>query len=59
MHPDLAEALRRIGDALSASLGTEVRVRPQGDGCRVELRIASLEDAQALADRLRATAPSS
>src|SRR3954467_15569830 len=36
MHPDQAEAVGRIADALSAALGTEVRVRPAGDGDRPE-----------------------
>jgi len=57
VHPDLAEAFSRLGDALGAALGAEVRVRPQGGGCRVELHVASLEDALALADRLGASAP--
>jgi ParB family transcriptional regulator, chromosome partitioning protein len=52
LHPDLEEALGRAGDALAAALGADVRVRPDGDGCRVELRLSSLEDALALADRI-------
>jgi ParB family chromosome partitioning protein len=54
VHPDLAAALQDVGDRLGASLGADVRVRPDGDGCRVELRLASVEDAQALAERLDA-----
>ena len=57
VHPDVADALGRVGDALGAALGTEVRVRPDRDGCRVELRLDSLEEALALADRLGAYAP--
>src|SRR5947209_15207466 len=34
LHPDQAEAIGRIADALSAALGTEVRVRPSGTGYR-------------------------
>lgn len=54
LHPDLEEALGRASDALGAALGAHVRVRPDGDGCRVELRLDSLEEALALADRLGA-----
>lgn len=52
VHPDLEDALARAGDALGAALGAEVRVRPDGDGCRVELRLGSLAEALALADRV-------
>ena len=40
--------------ALGAALGADVRVRPDGDGCRVELRLGSMADALALAERLGA-----
>jgi ParB family chromosome partitioning protein len=54
VHPDLAEALERVADTLGAALGTEVRLKPAGTGCTVELRLESVEDALALADRLGA-----
>ena len=53
MHPDQAEAVGRIGDALSAALGTEVRVRPAGDGYKAELDLGSLDAALDLARRIR------
>jgi len=52
LHPDHAHALERIAEALSSALGAEVRVRPHGEGCRIELDTASLEDARELAARL-------
>jgi ParB family transcriptional regulator, chromosome partitioning protein len=52
LHPDLEAALTGVADALGAALGVDVRVRPEGAGCRVELRLERLEDALALADRL-------
>ncbi len=54
VHPDLAAALADVGDRLGSALGGDVRVRPDGDGCRVELRLDSVADAQALAERLGA-----
>jgi ParB family chromosome partitioning protein len=56
LPPDLEEALSRAADALGAALGAEVRVTPDRRGCRVELRLASLEEALALAARLGAPA---
>src|SRR4051794_1974729 len=53
MHPDQAEAVGRIADALSAALGTDVRVRPAGDGYRAEIDVASLDAALDLARRVR------
>ena len=53
LHPDQVEAVGRIGDALSAALGTEVRVRPSGTGYRAEVDLASLDAALDLARRLR------
>src|SRR5947209_1220241 len=40
LHRDQAEAIGRIADALSAALGTEVRVRPSGIGYRAEVDLA-------------------
>src|SRR4051812_48184367 len=51
MHPDQAEAVGRIAGALSAALGTEVRVRPSGDGYRAEIDVVSLDAALELARR--------
>lgn len=53
VHPDQADAARQIADALGAALGSDVRVRPQGSGYRAELDLDSLDDALALARRLR------
>ncbi len=44
----------RLGDALGRALGSEVQVTPRGDGYRVTLAFESLDEAQALADRLGA-----
>src|SRR6478752_2532647 len=52
-HPDQDAAARRIADALAGALGTEVRVRPRGTGYKVELAFADLDEALALARRLR------
>ena len=43
-----------MGEAVGAALGTEARVTTAGDGVRIELRLASLEEALALADRMAA-----
>jgi ParB family chromosome partitioning protein len=49
--------MREIADVLGRALGTDVRVRPRGTGYKVELGVASAEDALALARRLGATDP--
>ena len=54
MHPDQAEAVERLGDALGRALGAEVQVRPRGEGYRVTLAFGSLDEAMAVADRLGA-----
>jgi ParB family chromosome partitioning protein len=56
VHPDLQEALAAAEDALSAALRREVRARPRGEGCRVEIDFESPGEAVALAERLRASA---
>jgi ParB family transcriptional regulator, chromosome partitioning protein len=56
VHPDQDAAMREIADAFGAVLGTEVRVRPRGTGYKVELGLASAEEALALARRLGASA---
>src|SRR4051794_5636376 len=53
LHPDQAEAVERIADALSAALATEVRVRPSATGYRAEIELSSADDAIELAQRLR------
>jgi ParB family chromosome partitioning protein len=53
LHPDQAEAVGRIADALSGALGSEVRVKPSGDGYRAEIDLGSLDDALDFARRLR------
>jgi ParB family chromosome partitioning protein len=46
-------AMEAAGDALEAALGHEVTVRAKGGGVAVELRFDDLDQAQALARRLR------
>ena len=53
-HPDQAEAARRLGDALSRTLGSDVHVTPRGDGYRVVLDFPDPGAAEALAERLGA-----
>jgi ParB family chromosome partitioning protein len=54
LHPDQQEAFETIADALGAVLGAEVRVSAaRGAGFRAELRFETVEDALALAQRLR------
>ncbi|HEX6620828.1 MAG TPA: ParB/RepB/Spo0J family partition protein [Solirubrobacteraceae bacterium] len=53
VHPDQEAAAARISDALGAALGTEVRVRPRGTGYKVELAFDDVDEALALARRLR------
>jgi ParB family transcriptional regulator, chromosome partitioning protein len=55
-HPDQAAAASEIADALGGALGTEVKVKPRGTGYKVELAVGSLDDALALARRVRAGA---
>jgi ParB family transcriptional regulator, chromosome partitioning protein len=54
IHPDQQEAAATIATTLEAALGAEVRVRAEKGGYRAELSFASLEEALALARRLRA-----
>jgi ParB family transcriptional regulator, chromosome partitioning protein len=53
VDPEEAAALEAAADALEAALGHEVAVRAKGDGVAVELRLGDLEEAHALARRLR------
>jgi len=57
VHPDQAEAAGRLGDALGRALGADVQVAPKGEGYKVTLAFASLDDAMALAERLGAVEP--
>jgi ParB family chromosome partitioning protein len=52
-HPDQEAAMTRIAESLGEALGSEIRVRPAPNGYRVELDLASAEEAVALAARLR------
>ena len=52
VHPDLAEALAAAEDTLATAFGRPVRVRPSGDGCRVELDFDSPGEAVELAERI-------
>jgi ParB family chromosome partitioning protein len=53
VHPDQEAACTRIADALSAALGTDVRVRPRGTGYKVEIGFDDADEALTLARRLR------
>jgi ParB family chromosome partitioning protein len=52
-HPDQIAAAAEIAETLSGALGTEVRVRPHGDGYRAEVDLASIDHAVDLARHLR------
>jgi ParB family transcriptional regulator, chromosome partitioning protein len=54
VHPDQAAAASEIADALGGALGIELKVKPRGTGYKVELALDSLDDALALAHRVRA-----
>jgi ParB family chromosome partitioning protein len=56
LHPDQAAAAAEIADAVGGALGTEVKVKPRGTGYKIELVVDSLEEALALAQRVRAGA---
>ncbi len=51
-HPDQVEACAEIAGRLERALGREVKVRPRGTGYKVELHVADLADAEAMATRL-------
>jgi ParB family chromosome partitioning protein len=55
-HADQREAAATIASSLEEALGAEVRVRPAGAGYRAELSFAGVEEARALARRLRPAA---
>src|SRR3954462_4818014 len=52
-HPGPEAAAARLSRALGGALGTEVRVRPRGAGYKVELAFEDVDEALALARRLR------
>lgn len=52
-NPDRQEAAERIADSLGEVLGSDVRVRVSGSGYSVQLSFGSIDEALALADRLR------
>ena len=56
-HPDQAAGARRLSDALSRTLGSDVTVTPRGDGYRIVLDFADPGAAEALAERLGAFEP--
>ncbi len=45
VHPDLAEALAAVEDAMGAALGRDVKVRARGSGCAVEMAFATPAEA--------------
>jgi ParB family chromosome partitioning protein len=53
IHPDQAAAATEIADALGGALGIDLKVKPRGTGYRVELAFDSLDDALAVAQRVR------
>ena len=56
LHPDHAAALADLAESLTRALGTEVDVRPAGEGCHAELRFETLEEARAVVGRIGARA---
>jgi ParB family chromosome partitioning protein len=52
LHPDQQEVVAQLSDVFGNALGTDVAVRPQGPGYRVELMFESLEEALEAARRL-------
>ncbi|HEX2084279.1 MAG TPA: ParB/RepB/Spo0J family partition protein [Solirubrobacteraceae bacterium] len=56
LHPDQEAAVSTIAETLGGAFGREVRVRPSTRGYRVELELSTIEEAAALAGRLRPSA---
>jgi ParB family transcriptional regulator, chromosome partitioning protein len=56
-HPDQVEAAKRLGDALSRALGSDVQVAPRGDGYRVVLDLEDPAAAEVLTERIGALEP--
>ena len=53
LHPDQEAAISEITETLGGAFGTEVRVRPKGTRFKVELELETIEEAVALAARMR------
>jgi ParB family chromosome partitioning protein len=51
-HPDQLAAAERLSDTFSTALGTDVRVAPRKSGYTLTLAVDSLQEAEALAERL-------
>ncbi|WP_028057341.1 ParB/RepB/Spo0J family partition protein [Candidatus Solirubrobacter pratensis] len=54
VHPDQQAAAERLQDALARALGADVRIAPRREGFTVTLAVGSLDEAEALAERLGA-----
>jgi ParB family chromosome partitioning protein len=52
LHPDQVAALERLSEAFAAALGVEVDITPTRHGYRLQLQLASYDEALALAQRL-------
>src|SRR4051794_39051010 len=52
VHPDQLELVERLQDTFSRALGAEVRVAPRREGYTLTLAVESLQEAEALAERL-------
>lgn len=57
VHPDQEAGAERLGDAFSRVLGDHARVVPDGEGYRVSVPLASVEEGLALAARLEPPDP--
>ncbi len=56
IHPDQAAAMEQIADALGEVLGADIDVAPAGRGYRAHITFESLDEALAMARRLRVRA---
>ena len=55
VHPDQEAAMGAVAEAYGELLGRDVAVRPRGEGYRIEVDFASVEDALKLVERLDGT----
>ncbi len=55
LHPDQEAAMGAVAEAYGVLLGRDVAVRPRGEGYRIEVDFASVEDALKLVERLDGT----
>lgn len=53
VHPDIQAGIEQIADALGEVFGADVKVRGAGGGYTAQITFASVDEALALADRLR------